>query len=392
MSIIIVGGGMTGATLALAISRLTAGKLPVHLIEAVAPQGMAHPGFDARAIALADGTCQQLTRLGIWPAIADCATAIRQVHVSDRGHCGFVTLKAQDYRIPALGQVVELHDIGRRLFSLLEHAPGVTLHCPEKVVSVERRQEGVTVSLSAGQRLEGSLLVAADGAGSSLGAECGITWQRHDYQQLAVIANVATSQPHQGRAFERFTDTGPLAMLPMSNGRCSLVWCLPLANRHEIAAWHEAEFCQRLQQAFGWRLGRITQVGARHHYPLKLTVANNIIAHRTVVVGNAAQALHPIAGQGFNLALRDVISLAENLATAALAGRDPGDYATLVAYQQQRSEDKRMTIGLTHSLARLFANSWWPLVIGRNMGLMALDNIDPARDALAERTLGWVAR
>jgi 2-octaprenyl-6-methoxyphenol hydroxylase len=388
MSVIIVGGGMTGATLALAISHLSAGKVPVHLIEAVAPDSQQHSGFDARAIALAAGTCQQLARVGIWQAIRDCATAIRTVHVSDRGHAGFVTLEADDYHLPALGQVVELHDVGQRLFDMLRKAPGVTLHCPARVDSFTRSQQSVEVTLDNGTVLTGKLLVAADGSRSALGEQCGIAWQQQPYEQLAVIANVTTAVPHDGRAFERFTEHGPLAMLPMSDGRCSLVWCHPLENRDEVLSWSDERFCNELQQAFGWRLGRITQSGSRNVYPLTLTTANRAISHRMALVGNAAQTLHPIAGQGFNLGLRDVISLAEMLAQA----NDPGDYALLSQYQQRRTDDKSATIGVTDGLVHLFANRWAPLVAGRNVGLMAMELFTPARDALAQRTLGQVAR
>ncbi|SNY65150.1 2-octaprenyl-6-methoxyphenyl hydroxylase [Enterobacter sp. CC120223-11] len=388
MSVIIVGGGMTGATLALAISHLSAGKIPVHLVEAVAPDSQQHPGFDARAIALAAGTCQQLARVGIWQAIRDCATAIRTVHVSDRGHAGFVTLEAEDYHLPALGQVVELHDVGQRLFTLLRKAPGVTLHCPARVSSFSRTQDNVEVTLDNGQKLTAQLLVAADGSRSALGEQCGIRWQQQPYEQLAVIANVTTAVPHEGRAFERFTAHGPLAMLPMSDGRCSLVWCHPLENRDEVLSWSDARFCDELQQAFGWRLGRITHTGSRNAYPLTLSTAQRAVSHRVALVGNAAQTLHPIAGQGFNLGLRDVISLAEMLAHAD----DAGDYALLSQYQQRRSNDKNATIGVTDGLVHLFANRWAPLVAGRNIGLMAMELFTPARDALAQRTLGQVAR
>ncbi|TDN58651.1 2-octaprenyl-6-methoxyphenyl hydroxylase [Scandinavium goeteborgense] len=388
MSVIIVGGGMTGATLALAISHLSAGKLPVHLVEAVAPDSQAHPGFDARAIALAAGTCQQLARVGIWQALRECATAIRTVHVSDRGHAGFVTLDADDYCLPALGQVVELHDVGQRLFALLRKAPGVTLHCPARVDSFTRSQDSVDVVLDNGVTLTGKLLVAADGSRSALGEQCGIAWEQQPYEQLAVIANVTTAVPHDGRAFERFTEHGPLAMLPMSDGRCSLVWCHPLENRDQVLSWSDARFCQELQQAFGWRLGRITHSGSRNAYPLSLTTASRAISHRMALVGNAAQTLHPIAGQGFNLGLRDVISLAEMLAQA----NDPGDYALLSRYQQRRADDKSATVGVTDGLVHLFANRWAPLVAGRNVGLMAMELFTPARDALAQRTLGQVAR
>ena len=392
MSVIIVGGGMTGATLALAISKLTEGQLHVHLVEAVAPQVSEHPGFDARAIALAQGTCQQLARVGVWQAIADRTTAINTVHVSDRGHAGFVTLDAQDYRIDALGHVVELHDVGLRLFRLLQDAPGVTLHCPARVASFTRSQDSVSVTLDNGDTLEGQLLVAADGSRSALATQCGVEWHQQPYGQAAVIANVSTAVAHQGRAFERFTEFGPLAMLPMSDGRSSLVWCHTLDRIDEVMTWSDARFCDELQKAFGWRLGRITHAGQRSAYPLALTTASQSISHRVALVGNAAQTLHPIAGQGFNLGLRDVMSLAETLAQAWRDHNDYGAYAILSHYQKRRQTDKEATIGVTDGLVHLFANRWAPLVAGRNAGLMAMELFIPARNVLAQRTLGWVAR
>lgn len=392
MSVIIVGGGMNGATLALAISHLTQGQLPVHLVEAVAPQTTNHPGFDSRAIALAQGTCQQLSRIGIWQAIAECATAIKTVHVSDRGHAGFVTLDAHDYRIDALGQVVELHDVGLRLFRLLQDAPGVTLHCPARVANVSRSEEAVSVTLEDGTTLEGQVLVAADGSRSAIATRFGVQWQQEPYGQVGVIANVSTAGAHNGRAFERFTQHGPLAMLPMSHGRCSLVWCHPQEKADEVLGWTDDRFCNELQKAFGWRLGRITHAGKRAVYPLSLTTASQCISHRVALVGNAAQTLHPIAGQGFNLGLRDVMSLAESLAQAWSEQKDVGGYAVLSHYQNRRRADKEATIGVTDGLVHLFANRWGPLVAGRNLGLMAMELFIPARDVLAQRTLGWVAR
>lgn len=392
MSVIIVGGGMNGATLALAISHLTQGQLPVHLVEAVAPTTTNHPGFDSRAIALAQGTCQQLSRIGIWQAIAECATAIKTVHVSDRGHAGFVTLDAHDYRIDALGQVVELHDVGLRLFRLLQDAPGVTLHCPARVANVSRSEEAVSVTLENGTTLEGQVLVAADGSRSAIATRFGVQWQQEPYGQVGVIANVSTAGAHNGRAFERFTQHGPLAMLPMSHGRCSLVWCHPQEKADEVLGWTDDRFCNELQKAFGWRLGRITHAGKRAVYPLSLTTASQCISHRVALVGNAAQTLHPIAGQGFNLGLRDVMSLAESLAQAWSEQKDVGGYAVLSHYQNRRRADKEATIGVTDGLVHLFANRWGPLVAGRNLGLMAMELFIPARDVLAQRTLGWVAR
>lgn len=389
MSVIIVGGGMAGATLALAISSLSKGAIPVALVEAQQPDNRQHPGFDARAIALAQGTCQQLDSIGIWSALADCATAIKHVHVSDSGHSGFVNLQAQDYRVPALGQVIELFDAGKRLFALLQQAPGVTLHCPAKVVEVVRTAESATVTLDNGQQLSAKLLVAADGSHSALAQACNIQWQQQDYQQIAVIANVTTSELPNGRAFERFTRNGPLALLPMSQGRSSLVWCHAKEDKQQVDSWDDARFIAELQRAFGWRLGKILHAGKRHSYPLQLLTASRHVSHRLALVGNAAQTLHPIAGQGFNLGLRDVMSLAE---TIAQAGKDPGDYEVLSHYQQRRQQDQQATIGVTDGLIHLFANRYGPLVVGRNLALMSMEYIPTIRDAFARRTLGWVKR
>ncbi|WP_145532899.1 2-octaprenyl-6-methoxyphenyl hydroxylase [Yersinia alsatica] len=389
MSVIIVGGGMAGATLALAISSLTKGAVPVALVEAQQPDNRQHPGFDARAIALAQGTCQQLDSIGIWSALADCVTAIKHVHVSDSGHSGFVNLQAQDYRVPALGQVIELFDAGKRLFALLQQAPGVTLHCPAKVVEVVRTAESTTVTLDNGQQLSAKLLVAADGSHSALAQACNIQWQQQDYQQIAVIANVTTSELPNGRAFERFTRNGPLALLPMSQGRSSLVWCHAKEDKQQVDSWDDARFIAELQRAFGWRLGKILHAGKRHSYPLQLLTASRHVSHRLALVGNAAQTLHPIAGQGFNLGLRDVMSLAE---TIAQAGKDPGDYEVLSQYQQRRQQDQQATIGVTDGLIHLFANRYGPLVVGRNLALMSMECIPTIRDAFARRTLGWVKR
>lgn len=383
---------MAGATLALAISHLTQGQLAVTLVEAREPESRTHPGFDGRAIALAEGTSQQLAAIDLWSALESCATPITHVHVSDRGHASFVSLDAADYGVSALGHVVELHDVGQRLFARLKQAPGITLRCPNTVAHVTRTQEQISVTLDSGDVLDADLLVAADGTRSKVAAACGMQWNSDDYQQVAVIANVSTELPHSGQAFERFTEHGPLALLPMSGGRCSLVWCHPFAQKSVVDGWSDVRFLSELQRAFGWRLGRFTQVGQRHSYPLQLQTASQHISHRLALVGNAAQTLHPIAGQGFNLGIRDVMSLAETVAAAWRSGQGVGDYATLHHYQQRRQPDVQATIGVTDGLVRLFANRYMSLTIGRNLGLLAMDHLPPLRNLLAERTLGWVKR
>ncbi|BBV00834.1 MULTISPECIES: 2-octaprenyl-6-methoxyphenyl hydroxylase [Providencia] len=390
MNVIIVGGGMAGATLALAISSLSQGKLSVSLIEAALPDGK-HPGFDARAIALAHGTCQSLAKIGVWPALADCVTPINHVHVSDRGHAGFVNIAADDYHIDALGNVIELHEAGARLFSLLRKAPGVTLYCPAKVENVYREQEIVTVTLDNGDKVTGELLIAADGSHSAIGKACHMQWQQDDYGQVAIIANVKTAIDPQGQAFERFTEFGPLALLPMSQGRSSLVWCHQQEQADTIRSWDDETFKDKLQQAFGWRLGEIVMAGKRHCYPLVLRKALNPVSHRVVLVGNAAQTLHPIAGQGFNLGIRDVMQLAHIVVDANAKGQDIGRYSLLSQYQQARALDRDKTVTITDGLVRLFANRCLPLIVGRNLGLMAMEMLPPARDVLARQTLGWVA-
>lgn len=383
---------MAGATLALAISHLTQGKLAVTLVEAREPESRTHPGYDGRAIALAEGTCQQLAAIDLWPLLEPCATAITQVHVSDRGHASFVSLDAADYDVPALGYVVELHDVGQRLYAKLKQAPGVTLRCPNTVAHVTRTPQQVSITLNNDETLDADLLVAADGTRSRVAAACGMQWSSSDYQQVAVIANVSTQLAHNGQAFERFTEHGPLALLPMSDGRCSLVWCHPLAQKSAVDNWSDERFLSELQRAFGWRLGRFTLVGQRHSYPLQLQTAERHISHRLALVGNAAQTLHPIAGQGFNLGIRDVMSLAETLTAAWRSGQGVGDYATLHRYQQRRQPDAQTTIGITDGLVRLFANRYLSLTVGRNLGLLAMDHLPLLRNLLAERTLGWVKR
>lgn len=391
-SVIIVGGGMAGATLALALSRLSGATIKIDLIEALPPESAKHPGFDARVIALAQGTCQQLDRIGIWSGIEDCATAINTVLVNERGHTGMVTLRAGDYSLPALGQVVELHHVGSRLFSQLKQDNNITLHCPAKVVETTRDIDCARVVLDNGEILSASLLVAADGSFSSTATALGMTWAQKDYHQIAMIANITTQQPHNGKAFERFTSSGPLALLPMSKGRMSLVWCMGQSYQEQAMAWDDQTFANELQQTFGWRLGAIETVGERHSYALSLRTARQSVSHRLALVGNASQTLHPIAGQGFNLGLRDVMSLAETLADAAKQHEDLGSYGVLHRFSQRRNSDQKATIGLTDGLIHLFANGYGPLIVARNLGLIAMDSCELLRLPFAHRTLGWVKR
>ncbi|MFV9996571.1 MAG: 2-octaprenyl-6-methoxyphenyl hydroxylase [Arsenophonus endosymbiont of Dermacentor nuttalli] len=387
MKVIIVGGGMAGASLALAISALSQGKVQVSLIEASLPD-KAHPGFDSRTIALAYGTCQQFNQIGIWHGLKKYVTPITDILVSEYGHAGAVNINAKDYSLPALGYVIELHEVGNYLFEQLKKTPDVELYCPDEVIAVERSIDHVSVKLTRGKVLTGQLLVAADGSYSMIGKAGQIEWQRESYQQCAVIANVLTSAAPHGRAFERFTQYGPLAMLPMSKGRSSLVWCHPVEKQLHIMQWCDNQFIAELQKWFGWRLGEIKAVSQRYCFPLLLSQTKRLISHRLALVGNAAQTLHPIAGQGFNLGMRDVMVLANIISEVANHGGDIGAYSVLMQYQMRRTDDRQSTIKLTDNLVHLFANNHLIFAIGRNVGLMAMETLPLIRDILARQAMG----
>lgn len=385
--IVIAGGAMAGATLALALNKLNS-SLSIAIIEPFQVGDDEHPGFDSRSIALSYGTTQILEKFGLWRLLKPDATPINTIHVSDKGHAGMTDINRKDYGVDALGYVVELANVGHVYNQRIEQAPNIDFICPDSVVAVDSQQSKNTITLKSGKRIECSLLVAADGAISRCCELMKVGNSQLDFEQVAVIANIQVSQLHQGRAFERFTSSGPLALLPMTQNRMSLVWCLTPKRAEQLSSASEAEFIADLQTEFGWRLGAITQVGERASYPLVLHEKSQITSHRFATVGNAAQALHPIAGQGFNLGIRDVASLAEEISEAT----DPGSFSALNQYQKRRESDRRSTINLTAGLVHIFSNEWFPMVIGRNLSLMAIDNVTSLKKPLLNRTMGLVRR
>ncbi|WP_429107647.1 2-octaprenyl-6-methoxyphenyl hydroxylase [Aeromonas media] len=394
VDVAIVGGGMSGAVLALSLAALkgpSGTPLQILLLEASAPELNAHPGFDARAIALSAGTCEALARHGLWPRFAPHCAPITHIHVSDRGHCGQTRLTAAQFGLPALGQVIELSAAGIALQQGMDATANIRLCCPAQLSTIAPQEEGVTLTLASGERYQTRLLVAADGGNSFVRQHFKLPVSRHDYEQSAIIATVKTAEDPAGRAFERFTEGGPLALLPMQEGLSSLVWSVPRDEAQALMALDDAAFLARLQQAFGWRLGRFVRTGARNLYPLVLTVADYPLAQRTVLVGNAAHLLHPIAGQGFNLGMRDLDLLTQAVAQALAAGEDIGSFEVLSAYWQRRKGDQEQTIWLTSSLAQLFSNGHAPLVAGRNLALSLMGRLPWLQAPLASRTLGFVA-
>jgi 2-octaprenyl-6-methoxyphenol hydroxylase len=393
VDVAIVGGGMVGASLALALAPL---GLRVVVIEAVLPEEDSQPSFDERTIALSNGTRRIFQGLGVWDEILRGATPIKRIHVSDRGRFGSARLSAEEQGVPSLGFVVETRVVGAALWRRLRASPVTSLVAPARVVGSETLADRVVLQLETpdgARRLDARLVVAADGAQSIVRRESGVDADRWDYGQTAIITNVVTERFHDYTAYERFTPTGPLALLPIADGRCVVVWTLEPEVAKETLALDDAEFLARLQDRFGWRLGRLTRAGKRLSYPLALTRAEALEAPRVAIIGNAAQGLHPIAGQGFNLGLRDAATLAEVLAEQlADGGADVGVPGVLASYADWRRTDRRALIAFTDGLVRLFGNPFAPVRAARSLGLMLFDVSPSAKTALARLSLGFAGR
>jgi 2-octaprenyl-6-methoxyphenol hydroxylase len=394
--LIIVGGGMVGASLACALGNQT---LRIAIIEAVPYQAQSQPSYDDRAIALSFGTHKIFDGIGVWQYLVPHVTPIKHIHVSEQGAFGVTRLHHSDEGVEALGYVTTARDIGQALISQLRNLKNVDLISPAQLTDLHIDDSGVTITVEKNKKtltIASKLLVAADGGQSTSRQLLGISAAKTDYQQSAIIANVSCQQPHHHIAFERFTPNGPLAVLPMSmNGdehRCSIVWTQARDNVDTILELDEQNFLAKLQQSFGNRLGRFLKVGKRSVYPLYLMHVQEQVRPRVALIGNAAHTLHPIAGQGFNLGLRDVAALAEIIANAHHAQIDIGDLAVLQQYAQWRKADHKQIIGFTDTLVRVFSNHFTPLQTARTAGLFALDTLPAAKHILAKHSMGLAGR
>jgi 2-octaprenyl-6-methoxyphenol hydroxylase len=385
----IVGGGLVGASLALALQKGAKQRgWSIELIEPFEPGNEYQPSYDARSTALSYGTRLIYQRLGVWDQIAERAEPIFDIHVSDRGRAGATRLNADSQRVPALGYVVENAWIGHCLWQALDDQV-VTRHCPAEVERMQPQAGGYRLTLTDGLSLDCELAILADGGRSALREQLGIAVRRTPYDQSALIANVTPGTPHGGQAFERFTDEGPMALLPLQDNRCALVWTRPDKDAARLATLPESEFLSELQQAFGYRLGGFQQVGARHLYPLVLIEAEEQVRSGLVVLGNAAHSLHPIAGQGYNLSLRDTEALAAALLSSSAR---LGDLSVLQNYHRQQRADQRLTVGFSDRLTQLFGDSARLSVAGRNLGLLGLDLLPSAKTWFARQAMGLGVR
>ena len=390
--VIIAGGGMVGASLAVALG--SAG-VRTTVVEAVPAGSGSQPSYDERTTALSWGSRRILETLGLWGSIGADATPILRIHVSDRGRLGMTRIEADEQGLPALGYVVPNRVMGAALFPALESAPSVQLISPAKVVAVETDTAGVRVRVEAGNgdvTVEARLLVVADGARSTVREALGISAETRTYGQTALIGTVTPGRAHRGTAYERFTDTGPIALLPLGSDRCTLVWTVDTDAAGPLVEAPPEEALATFQRRFGWRLGRFRALSALKAYPLAITLAERDTAPRAVVLGNAAHSLHPIAAQGFNLGLRDAAVLAELVVDALRDDADIGSHDLLEAYSLWRSTDQRRVSAFTDHLARVFANPTAVVGAARGLSMLALDILPGAKHRFAHHTMGRAGR
>lgn len=390
--VLIIGGGLVGASLACALGRA---GVRTRVVETSAFGAGQAAGYDERSIALAQGSQRIFTGLGLWQALETDVCPIHTIHVSDRGHFGFTRLQREQEGVPALGYVATARALGRALADELGRLDSVEVLAPARVTAVAVDGDGVRAAVEhqgVSRTCTARLLVAADGARSTVREQLGIATTRRDYEQTAIIANVSTDLPHRNIAYERFTDSGPLALLPMQAGRSALVWTLHADQSEAVMALDDAAFLARLQERFGYRLGRFVRVGVRQAFPLQLLQADESVRPRLALIGNAMHTLHPIAGQGFNLGLRDVAALVEVVLDARRTGADIGELHVLRRYAAGRQADQKRVTLFTDGMVRLFGQSLPPVAWLRDAGMLALDLCPPAKRWFGRMTMGRAGR
>jgi 2-octaprenyl-6-methoxyphenol hydroxylase len=384
-SVLIIGGGLVGASLAIA---LDAAGIAATLVEAAAPRVDAQPSYDERNLALARATVNGLDAIGVWQHACGGATPIRHIRVSRAGEFGSARIDADKHGVDALGWTLPARELGTALLRRLDACTKLTRIAPATLVALEPLVTGwrAQIRTQAGLRsLDTDLLVGADGSESFVRAQLGIEAERHDYRQTLFVCTVTPERDHANRAHERFADAGPTALLPLTQRRCGLVLTVATDEAEMVAALDDAAFIELAQQRFGWRLGRLSHPGKRHPYAIHRVAAASLVAARAVLVGNAAQTLHPIGAQGFNLGLRDALTLAELVGNAP----DPGDAGLLQRYAARRAPDREGTMMMSHGLVRLACLPQPLLAPLRSLALLACDGVLPLQRVLARRGMGF---
>ena len=385
--LVIAGGGLAGNCLALALKDT---GLRIAIVEANTREQLHTSPAGDRALALAAGTVMMLETLGIWQGISHAATAIKQIHISDRGHFGKTRLSAQKEHVDALGYVITARDIETHVANLVSEA-AIELISPARVVGLMSGDQEICISLKQGNEslnVSAGLLVGADGGLSSVRKLLDIAQHMTEYGQTALVTTVKSTIPNKNTAFERFTASGPLALLPVAKNHCAVVWTRTDEDAKALMLGSEADFLAELQQCFGFKLGELSLTAPRRAFPLSLIRAEKMVAGRAVIIGNAVHQLHPVAGQGFNLGLRDVVNLAEMLITQHEQNKDIGAADFLKKYAKSRKKDHDRTIGFTDAVVKIFSNEWLALAAARNIGLALLDHIPAAKTLLTRHAMG----
>lgn len=386
--VLIVGGGLVGASLAIA---LDASGIDVGLVEAT-PVGALPAVFDQRNLSFAEATVNALTALGVMPLLRAPTGAIRSIHVSRAGDLGRMRLEALDHGRSEFGRVVTARDFGEALEARLAGLSHLTRHRPARFLGLEDANDGddakrtIRIADADGERTLGArLLVGADGTRSAVRSALGIGAKQHDYAQTLLVARLRAQRAPDGTAYERLTTHGPTALLPRGDGHYGLIHAVARDEADAVAALGEAAFLERVQSVFGWRVGRLLGCGPRTAYSVASCVADALVGPRAVLVGNAVQTLHPIGAQGFNLGLRDALTLAECIAGAD----DPGDPAVLANYARRRAPDRERTLAFADGLARFSASDSPISSVLRSTGLVAGDAMGWLQGWLVGGAMGY---
>lgn len=389
--VLIVGGGLAGSCLALALHD---SGMKVAIVEATTEEQRSKAAIGNRALALAYGTTKMLEALNSWQSVKHKATPIKQIHISDQGHFAKSRLSADKEGVEALGYVITARDIEQAVTEQVQKTD-VSMICPGRLIGLIAGDEQMLVSLKVGEEsvnVSAKLIVGADGGDSSVRRLLGIQQTSRDYQQKAIVTTVKPSLGHGNIAFERFTATGPLALLPTRNNCFSVIWTRSDEQTDQLMAGGDESFIEALQECFGYRLGALEMVAPRFAFPLSLIRAGTMVTGRGVIVGNAAHQLHPVAGQGFNLGLRDVVQLAEMLIQQFQSGGDIGNKEFLSCYANARASDHDKTVNFTDGIVRIFSNEWLPVAASRGLGLFMIDHISVAKSYLTRQAMGMGER
>ena len=403
--LVIIGAGMAGLSLVHLLRSSIEKGLKVALIErfelpsltkqaAESGDGASKeppPSFDGRATALSFGTQQIFQQLGIWPSLISAACGIQNIQVSDKGRFGQTHIKHSDANVDALGYIIRNRALGQGLMTDLPE--GIEILAPESVENIsmdniEHNHSGAELTLASGRVLSAELVVMADGGRSDLAKQLGIQQQRQSYNTHALVTSVRIDRSHEHWAYERFTEAGPIALLPLADNEFAVVWTLDNEVIEEYLAAGEDELIARLQKVFGYRAGRIIAMGECASYPLALVKAQEQVRPHLVLLGNSAHSLHPVAGQGFNLALRDAAALAEHITQAYSAAESIGQWSVVQRYYQQQKTDQRNTVLGSDLLPRLFSQKNKALRCSRDMGLIGLAVSPTARKLFARQAMG----